>query len=163
MSIHVTVGPKPTTHPFYGKGSKQCYYINGVAGAPLNLVAEKEYTFIIDTLGHPFYFTTSESGGSEDNNGLSGFPSTDRGTVKFTIPSSYPNYFYYQCHIHTYMGASAYKSTKQNRDTFYFRGATRELTVPSGRHVYVTDQAGIVYGCDLDDKQSNICPYHMKY
>lgn len=161
MSIHVTVGPKPTTHPFYGKGSKQCYYINGVAGAPLNLVAEKEYTFIIDTLGHPFYFTTSESGGSEDNNGLSGFPPTDRGTVKFTIPSSYPSYFYYNCHVHTYMGASVYKPTTQNYNDFYFKGDTRELS--SGSYIYVTDQAGIVYQCESDKGDSNVCPYHMKF
>ena len=61
MSFTVTVGPKPSTHPFYNKGSKYCYYINGVAGTNLELTPGQSYEFIINAPGHPFYFTASEA------------------------------------------------------------------------------------------------------
>lgn len=32
MSFSITVDVKPNNHPFYNRGSKYCYYIDGVAG-----------------------------------------------------------------------------------------------------------------------------------
>ncbi|CAH6420928.1 Hypothetical protein HVR_LOCUS1324 [uncultured virus] len=96
MSVIVTVGPKPVDHPFAGKGSKYCFYLDGTPGKHLELTSGTTYTFSIDTPGHPFYFTRSESGGSDDNNPLSNFPPTDKGTVTFTMPKDYPDKFYYR-------------------------------------------------------------------
>lgn len=114
-SFNITVGPKPLQHSFYNKGSKYCYYIDEVPGQLLDLIPDTEYIFNINTPGHPFYFTTSESGlqpgssersigGSEDDNILEGFPPTDKGSVYFVMKKSYPDKFYYQCKIHSYMG-----------------------------------------------------------
>lgn len=158
MSIHVTVGPKPSNHPFYGKGSKQCYYIDGVPGATLNLTVGQSYRFTIDTPGHPFYFTTSEEGGSNDDNALSGFQPTEKGTVNFTVPESYPTTFYYQCGIHSYMGSYV----RLEHNTFYMNTLLAGLTAPTSltadeqNNIYVADQIGVVYKYNLTTDDVNV-------
>jgi len=54
MSLNITVGIKPPNHPFYNRGSKYCFYIDGVPGKELNLIPGTEYVFNINTPGHPF-------------------------------------------------------------------------------------------------------------
>lgn len=160
MSIIITVGPKPSNHPFYNRGSKYCFYLDGVPGKELNLVPGTKYHFSINAPGHPFYFTTSEDGGSEDQNMLSLFVPTDKGEVDFVMPDSYPASFYYQCRIHLYMGGSA-KSTTHH--TFYLApiltglSAPTSLAAPIGENaIYVADQIGIVYKCDLTNNNTSI-------
>lgn len=157
MSIHVTVGPKPKNYPFYGEGSSQCYYLNDVPGAKLTLVAGQTYQFIINTPGHPFYFTTSEKGGADDE-GLSGFEPTENGTVNFTVPSTYPDSFYYQCHIHDYMGSYA----ELQHNTFYIDTILTGLTAPTSLtadnegNILIADQIGVVYKYNLETQETSI-------
>lgn len=154
MIINISVGPKRQNHPFYGKGSKYGYYINDVPGADLNLTIGQTYTFNINSQGHPFYFTTSESGGSDDNDSLNLFPQTDIGQVTFTVPQGLPSKFYYQCHIHTYMGGVV-NITSHN--TFYTNLIINELVSPIAvvadshnlNNIYIADQIGIVYKYDV--------------
>lgn len=142
-------------------GSKQCFYINGVAGAKLKLTPGKQYTFAIDTPGHPFYFTTSERGGSEDENEILGFPPTDKGIVAFTMPDEHPNAFYYQCRIHAYMGSYA---ETESHNTFYIDAVLGGLVAPTSlavsneddNHFYVADQPGQVYKCNLRTRRASI-------
>lgn len=137
----ITVGLKPSNHPFYGRGSKFCFYIDNVPGKQLVLTSGTNYTFNINTSGYPFYFTTSESGGSEDNSVLLGFSPTDKGTVQFTLPSSYPATFYYQCKIYPYMG----NAVSISHNTFYVNPiltglvAPTSLASPDSEHIYVAD------------------------
>lgn len=154
--ITVTVGLKPTDHPFYNRGSKYCYYINGIPGKELDLIPDQEYVFSINTPGHPFYFTTSESGGSEDQNILENFSPTDKGKVVFIMKNTYPNNFYYQCKIHSYMGGYAHKSNVSH-NTFYVTPILRGLVAPTAlcsangdpTNVYIADQIGLVYRYNL--------------
>lgn len=164
MSIAVTIGPKPSNHPFYNRGSKHCYYIDGIPGKKLELASGTTYTFVIESPGHPFYFTNSDSGGSEDNDILEGFPPTDRGTVVFIMPASYPTNFYYQCKIHAYMGSYAERTGTQPNNTFYLTPVLNGLVAPTSlcapkgdsEHIYVADQIGIVHRHNLVTQQSDI-------
>lgn len=107
-SFYVTVGPKSRRHPFYGQGSELGYEINGVSGAPLYLKKGKTYTFHIDAAGHPFYFTTSDTGGTGQPTGnLNGSP-VMRGTLIFHVGNNLPSRFYYQCMLHPKMGGYVY-------------------------------------------------------
>jgi hypothetical protein len=156
MSINVTVGLKPLNHPFYDLGSKYCFYIDGIPGRELDLVIGTKYHFKINTPGHPFYFTTSESGGFEDKKILPLFTPTDKGEIDFIMPESYPKNFYYQCKIHPYMGSPAHKVEYSFHNTFYMTPiltglvAPTSLTSPNGsQDIYIADQIGIVYKYDI--------------
>ena len=158
MNFNITVGLKPESHIFFGKGSKYCFYINGVPGARLELVTGQTYTFNINATGHPFYFTNSEIGGSDDNGPLGGFTATDNGQVTYTV-SSLPSNFYYQCKIHAYMGAP---SIVQEHNTFYTKLVMQDLVAPTSMSyvmedpstLYIADQIGRVYR--YDTKNANI-------
>ncbi len=108
--FNVTVGPKTRQHPFFGQGSMLGFIINGVSGLPLYLKKGKSYTFHIDTPGHPFYFTTSNTGGTGQPTGsvTSQLPIV-KGTFILTIGlAGLPNTFYYQCMLHPKMGSYVY-------------------------------------------------------
>lgn len=161
MSLNISVGAKPATHPFYNKGSKYCFYINGVAGANLELIVGQSYQFIINATGHPFYLTTSESGGSEDNTAINGFNPTDNGTVTYTVPDNLPPTFYYQCKIHQYMGGVAHT---KSHNTFYAESIIQMLVAPTSMSydaknpsiIYIADQPGIVYKYDTNNQNISV-------
>lgn len=127
MSIVITVGPKPSNHPFHNHDSRYCFYLNEISGIDLELIAGEKYIFDIRTPGHPFYFTSSEIGGSDDDDDnnilyklsearstgipfghLGKFIPTDEGEVSFRVPNDFPDTFYYQCKIHNYMGGNVH-------------------------------------------------------
>ena len=103
---HVRVEPKRQDHIFYNKGSKQAFTFDNVTNKTLKLIRGMTYEFEVNAPTHPFYFTTSEIGGDKDKTTLMGpnEPRTDVGTVTFTVRDDLPNYFYYQCGNHPYMG-----------------------------------------------------------
>lgn len=145
MSITVTVGEKPENHPFYGQGSKLCYYINGAPGAHLELTVGQTYKFTIDAKGHPFYFTTSSIGGSEDKNSLSGWVPIDSGEAALTVPADWPTNFYYECKIHPYMGSSASHHSISMEIIMKNLVAPIAVTSPNEHEIYIADQIGIIY------------------
>ena len=105
----VTVGKKTPDHPFYNQGSKFGYIIEGVQGATLKLKRGRAYTFEIDTVGHPFYLTTDDTGGqgfpgSLMRKGGPGAIPTDKGMMTFKIPLNFPDRTFYQCGVHPKMG-----------------------------------------------------------
>lgn len=114
MIFNITVGLKPINHPFFGMGSKSCFYIDNIPGKQLYLEPNKKYYFNINTNDHPFYFTTSQNGGPSDKNILPDFSPTENGIMEFIVPLSYPSLFYYQCKNHPYMGdlVSFYQQSK---------------------------------------------------
>lgn len=112
--FNVTVGPKSKDHPFFGQGSSQGFIINGKSGAPLYLKRGKSYTFNINTPGHPFYFTTSETGGSGEPHGnLNGNP-VMKGKMTLTVNNNLTSKFYYQCMLHPKMGGYVYIQNYDN-------------------------------------------------
>ena len=149
MLISVTVDTKPPTHPFYNKGSKLCFYLNGVPGALLQLTGGTQYTFQIDTVGHPFYLTFSEKGGSEDNGMLTDFPPTEKGVVVYEPSATLPDDFYYQCRIHEYMGGPAIHNTFRTTQMITDLVAPTSLSSPNNYELYCADQIGLVYRINL--------------
>lgn len=82
------------------------YTIDGNIGKTLILERDKKYYFNINGKGHPFYFTTNDTGG---NISYPGFiydqtQPTDCGMVTFQVPMNAPQIFYYQCGLHHKMG-----------------------------------------------------------
>lgn len=106
MLLKITVDSKPTNHLFYNKGSKSSFFINGNSGIILKLIIGKRYKFIIDTPGHPFYFTKSEEGGLNDKENviINGFKPIEKGEFEVTISQDLKIFSYYQCKNHSYMG-----------------------------------------------------------
>lgn len=72
----------------------------------LKLTRGKTYTFDINTPGHPFYFTTNNTGGQGNLDSLMGPGeiATDEGTITFKVRDDLPLSFYYQCQKHPKMG-----------------------------------------------------------
>jgi len=98
---------KDATHPFFHKGSKLGFSVNGVQGKALVLERGKTYTFNVDTnIRHDFYLATKGvgRGGFTLAKGVKG-NFLYEGELTFTPDSSTPDTVYYACRNHTYMGA----------------------------------------------------------
>jgi hypothetical protein len=105
--FNVNVSKKTNNHMFYNRGSKLGYKINEIQGATILLDWDETYTFNINSLGHPFYFTTSEIGNNNfiGNVMINSNQITDMGVIEITPHNDFfekPDY--YQCGIHPYMG-----------------------------------------------------------
>ena len=70
----------------------------------LKLTKGLTYKFNINASGHPFQIRTSD-GGSAYNDGVTN-NGADSGSVIFTVPMNAPDTLYYQCTVHSGMGAS---------------------------------------------------------
>lgn len=99
------------------------YLINGVSKPVIQLHAGNTYTFQLENVAsnHPFIITTSTTGGSasvEHTTGVTGnnvvgmakkytySHSLGNGVLTFAVNSSTPNNLYFQCKIHSNMGAA---------------------------------------------------------
>ncbi|MEP7168793.1 MAG: MopE-related protein, partial [Bacteroidota bacterium] len=106
-TLAVTFGTKTAAHPYFGTGSTFGYLIDGVEGKTLTLNRGITYSFSVSTTsGHPFFVSTSPTGGTSSTivtNGQSGAP-TGTGTVTFTPNNTHPSLLYYACSIHQFMG-----------------------------------------------------------
>ena len=105
-TFQVTVAEKTQQHPYYGKGSKFGYVIDGIEGKTLELYRGSTYKFDINAKGHPFMLSSDSVGGRGDQGDLfsGGVTPTDSGIIEFTVPSDFPYTFYYVCQSHPYMG-----------------------------------------------------------
>ncbi len=97
---------KDATHPFFNKGSKLGFSVNGVQGNALVVERGKTYTFNVDTnIQHDFYLATKPvgRGGFTLAKGVKG-NFLYEGELTFTADSSTPDTVYYACRNHAYMG-----------------------------------------------------------
>jgi len=60
----ITKGPKTTSNRFYGHGSDECFYVNGVEAPTIKLQKGLFYEFKNET-DEPLYFTTDSNGGGD--------------------------------------------------------------------------------------------------
>jgi len=105
-NFSVEVATKTAAHPAFGIGSAFGYVVDGVEGKELNLVEGITYSFNVSTTGHPFFITTSSTGGStagEITTGQTG-AFTQNGLVTFQPSTAHPSLIYYQCSFHPNMG-----------------------------------------------------------
>ena len=82
------------------------YSVNGQPDPRLTLVRGVTYTFSLTTPGHPFYIKTVAGNGTAnqftDGVNTNGMTS---GTMVFAVPLTAPNVLFYQCSVHSAMGA----------------------------------------------------------
>ena len=175
-TFKVTVEEKPADHIFFDKGSNFGYVINGISGATLNLVRGKTYTFNIDSIGHPFYFTTDSVGGTGFPGSLMGeIKPTDSGILFYNVPLDFPDTAYYQCGIHSNMGALVKatntktngKNTVIDRITEIWTRLSDPLILTYARgdteHYYIGDQIGLVYRVNFNTSDGEIILDVRKY
>ena len=90
----------------YGK-----YYLDGVSTKSIKLKKGNTYYFDLShssTNSHPFFISTSSSGGNYNDEYTSGITNSREttGTLTFVIPSNLSSNLYYNCGAHSGMGGS---------------------------------------------------------
>jgi glucose/arabinose dehydrogenase len=114
QTFNVTVAAETANTPNPGGEAEESYYIDGVEGAELHLTRGVTYTFQMQSvpLMHPFYISTSETGGGVGvvNDGVTGNFATGNDVLTFTPGATTPDLVYYQCGSHTRMGWRLYIS-----------------------------------------------------
>ena len=102
----ITAGVKTPDHPFYGKGHKIGFFVDGVPGKELVMERGKTYKIIVSTNPkHDVYISTKPIGWGSTawTDGVEGMY-TYKGTITFTPNKNTPNVLYYSCRNHPYMG-----------------------------------------------------------
>ena len=90
----------------YGK-----YYLDGVSTKSIKLKKGNTYYFDLShssANSHPFFISTSSSGGNYNDEYTSGITNSREttGTLTFVIPSNLSSNLYYNCGAHSGMGGS---------------------------------------------------------
>ena len=99
-------GMKTIAISYFGMGSPECFYIDGVEAPAITLTRGFNYVFNVYSPGHTWHISNDNVGGNTSGliiNGQSGGPN-DNGTVLFKPNSSHANAINYVCGIHEYMG-----------------------------------------------------------
>jgi hypothetical protein len=102
----ITVGPKETSHPAYGKGHSMGFLVNGVSGKELVVERNKLYTFEIATNPkHDVYLSKKAIGwgGAPFAKGVEG-AYTYKGKMTLKADKETPDQLFYACRNHPYMG-----------------------------------------------------------
>ncbi len=107
-TYNVGVKEKTRQHLWFGEGFFVGYTIDGKEGENLILERGKTYLFNIETPGHPFYFTNSDTGGSairnQEEDKIYGPLPMQNGLFTITITNDFPDNLFYQCSVHEKMG-----------------------------------------------------------
>jgi len=165
----VTVEKKLPTHIWYNKGSSLCYAINGKQGTTLTLTRGFRYTFHINTPGHPFYFSTSETGAGDGD--LISNRGVDSGVLSVLITKEMPSNIYYQCMLHEKMGGIIHIV---DHHSIHLLPIATNLTsplclfqLPGSEDMYIADQTGLITrmsdGYVLLDLRSRMVPLNTSY
>jgi hypothetical protein len=111
IEFTVTVGTKTTAHPYYGDGSSNAYFINGVESPALtlhgvdNVTSNSEYYYRFtlsssDMSSHPFRLYLDADKTTAYTTGVT----TTSTYLQIAVNEDTPNILYYQCSSHAYMG-----------------------------------------------------------
>lgn len=129
-TFNVTADEKNQNHPFFGKGHKAGFLVNGEPGKELVLTRGETYKFNVDTgVQHDFYFSSSPVGWGSGTvtEGVKG-QFTYQGTVTFTPATTTPSLVYYQCRNHKSMGGRIYVLEK-GESLAAVKSRTQETTI----------------------------------
>lgn len=104
----ITVKPKTSSNPNYGRGSDNCFYLNDIEAPKIILKRGVYYEFQNES-DEPLYFSTDSEGGKDAPGSLAknkkkGFHGLAKGTIFFLITDDLPDTFYYQSGKHSFMG-----------------------------------------------------------
>jgi hypothetical protein len=149
----VTVAQKDTDHVYYGNGSADGFYINGMAAPFIKLIPGETYWFDqsdASNAGHPiaFYYdankTTSYTTGVTNN----GTPGSSGAYTQIVVSNDTPSTLYYQCANHALMGWGIEVASHNNT------GLTTDTLNEGSTNLYYTDARVDTYinnSIDTDD------------
>ena len=111
IEFTVTVAAKTAAHPYYGDGSSNAYFINGVESPALtlhgvdNVTSNSEYYYRFtlsssDMSSHPFRLYLDADKTTAYTTGVT----TTSTYLQIAVNEDTPNILYYQCSSHGYMG-----------------------------------------------------------
>ena len=114
ITYTVTVASKTTAHPYYGVGSSNGYFINGIESPIIEIKGNdtsKPYHYKFDqsdssNSGHPllFYNNVGKTTGFSTGVTTNGTPGQAGAYTMIAVDSQTPNILYYQCSSHANMG-----------------------------------------------------------
>lgn len=127
----VSSGEKTVGHPFYNRGSKMGFAVDGTFGKELVLTRGVSYIFDVNTsVRHDFYFTTKARGkgaGTVTKGVIGQF--TYNSKVAFTPDRTIPDRMFYACRNHEYMGGLIHIINKG--ETVVLESATPKPVIPA--------------------------------
>lgn len=143
----VSAADKDESHPFYSKGHRAGFAINGAQGKELATVRGQVYKFIVDTgIQHDFYLTTSPAGWGAGTytDGVEG-QFIYQGEVTFKPSQSTPDLLYYQCRNHKYMGGKIFVLNKGDNlaKAKEAAGAAEEVGANGGQRAAVVTEGAV--------------------
>jgi len=114
VEFTVTVATKTAAHPYYGDGSTNAYFINGVESPALtlhgvdNVTSNSEYYYRFtlsssDMSSHPFRLYLDADKTTAYTTGVT----TTSTYLQIAVNEDTPSILYYQCSSHAYMGNHA--------------------------------------------------------
>jgi hypothetical protein len=109
LTYTVTVASKTTNHRYYGSGSGNGYYLNGIESPFLTLLPGKTYRFDqsdSSNSGHPFRFYLDANRNTlySTNVTTNGTAGSAGAYTEIFVTEATPSSLYYQCTVHSLMG-----------------------------------------------------------
>ena len=155
ITYTVTVASKTSAHPYFGVGSSNGYFINGIESPIIEIKGNdtsKPYHYKFDqsdssNSGHPllFYNNVGKTTGFSTGVTTNGTPGQAGAYTMIAVDSQTPNILYYQCSSHANMGNHTF-ATSPVVNTGVF------LTLPtadgSSGQVVTTNGSGVLSFAD---------------
>jgi len=117
VTIAVTVASKTAAHPYYGDGSSNAYFLDGLEAPAIylngadNVTSDSGYYYKFDQSDstnstHPlrFYLDADKTTAYTTGVTTSGTPGSSGAYTQIDVDEDTPSILYYQCSSHAYMG-----------------------------------------------------------
>ena len=138
ITYTVTVAAKTAAHPYYGVGSSNGYFINGIESPVIELKGNdtsKPYHYKFDQAdasnsGHPLRFYNNASKTTAFTTGVTtnGTPGQAGAYTMIAVDSDTPNILYYQCSSHANMGNHTFLTSPTVNTGFFLKLPTTDGT-----------------------------------
>ena len=149
ITYTVTVAAKTAAHPYYGVGSSNGYFINGIESPIIEIKGNdtsKPYHYKFDqsdasNSGHPLLFYNNASKTTAFTTGVTtnGTPGQAGAYTMIAVDSDTPNILYYQCSSHANMGNHTFSTSPTVNTGFFLKLPTTDGTADQ---VLKTDGSG---------------------
>ena len=138
ITYTVTVAAKTAAHPYYGVGSSNGYFINGIESPIIEIKGNdtsKPYHYKFDqsdasNSGHPLLFYNNASKTTAFTTGVTtnGTPGQAGAYTMIAVDSDTPNILYYQCSSHANMGNHTFLTSPTVNTGFFLKLPTTDGT-----------------------------------